>query len=231
MQIETIGVPNDPTSQCNAEDGELAFDKCRCSELTVIKNAACSKVPIDCVNGFERGTGLKCDKACDGECCAGGTSVFGYDSPCGGFTGLVHRDGSCTGKSACQYANIDEVKGPSCTGVNACRRAKSTIVEASCNGDYVCYRAEVGLIVEGCNGSTLCNGETNDSIVDGKLLRGETCDGEFSCGGGIIATSIIDGTIYYPPQDPQDVCLRDCTSAYIAAGPDGVGGVPGSRKI
>jgi hypothetical protein len=231
LQIETIGVPNDPTSQCNAEDGELAFDKCQCSELTVIKNAACLKVPIDCVNGFERGTGLTCDRACDGDCCAGGTSVFGYDSPCRGFTGLVHRDGSCTGKSACQNANIDEVKGPSCTGNRACYQAKSTIVESSCNGDGVCNNAEVGLIEGECNGSTPCsNGETYDSIIDGKLLREETCDGEFSCSGGIIATSIIDGTIYYPPQDPQDVCLEDCHAAYSAAGADGVGGVPGSGR-
>ena len=142
---------------------------------------------------------------------------------------------SCTGSNACQNANIDELQGPSCTGSNACRHVKSTLVEASCNGDDVCYRAEVGLIVGSCTGSTLCNGEITDSIVDGQLLREEACNGEFSCRRGynnqsIIATSIVDGTIYYSPRDPKDVCGEDCQTAYLAAGSDGVGGVPGSGR-
>ena len=124
--VDAIGVPNDPSSQCNAEDGKLAFDKCQC-------NAACLKVPVDCVDGMERGTGLTCDQACNGECCVYGTDVLGNTRPCRGFTGLIHKDGSCNGERACWGASIDEVKGPCCTEKNACNQVQSTLPLASCH--------------------------------------------------------------------------------------------------
>ena len=207
-----------------------------CNELSVLTRNACKDVPVNCEDGYERGkraSGVTCELACAGQCCRG-------DSPCQGFTGLVHRDDSCIGNLACAYATIGEVKGPSCTGDSSCYDLKSSRVTENCNGDYACNRAKVGLIEGGCNGSTPCNGEITDSIVDGKLLREETCNGEFSCTRyltlglqGIIATSVVDGTIYYPPQDPQVVCEDDCRSAYYAAGIlgiDCVGGVPGNGR-
>ena len=133
----------DPTSQCNADDGKFAFDTCRCSKLSDV----CSQVPVDCVNGYERGTGVTCDRACAGLCCniesrSGSwdtVSACENDSPCGGFTGLVYRDGSCTGNGACKDSTIDEVKGPSCTGDRACYQAEVDLIEGGCNGDFSCF--------------------------------------------------------------------------------------------
>ena len=217
----------DPTSQCNAKDGKLAFLSCRCNELTiledylcreqiivndicswqpitkpptpspsptrrcielavlkknicseqiVLKNNICSKVgAIDCVGGYERGgTGLKCEKACDGDCCVPG-------SACLGFTGVVHRDGSCNGPMACQSATIGEVKGPSCTG------------------DQICNKSEVSLTIEGS-----CNGRNR-------------YEREYDC-NQMIATSIVDEQ-FNPPQ--KSICRARCESAYNAAGKDG----------
>ena len=246
----------DPTSQCNAKDGKLAFLSCRCNELTiledylcreqivvndicswhpttqpptpsssptrrcielavlkenicsehiVLKNNICSKVEaIDCVHGYERGgTGLTCEEACDGDCCVGGTNEFGQKKrACGGFTGVVHRDGSCNGRTACKSATIGEVKGPSCTGDYPCEYLKSSLVTESCNGWRICYKSEVSLIIEGS-----CNGPRYEREYD--------CD-------QMIATSIVDEQ-FYPPQ--KSICRARCGSAYDAAGNDGTEGV------
>jgi hypothetical protein len=158
------------TSQCNAEDGKVAFDQCRCNELAVIEREAeiltkdvCAQVPVvDCVNGFERVTGFACTFACYGQCCTG------FDA-CWNFTGLLHKDGSCNGHQACKDATIDEVKG-SCTGRGACGKGKFGLVTDSCNNEVVCYNSEVSLIEGSCNGRASykdCSYIIATSIIDG----------------------------------------------------------------
>ena len=100
FQIETIGVPTDPTSQCNAEDGELAFDACQCREQTVIKNTACSKVPIDSPTESPTARPTSQDPGVD--CrnnCARAYETAGQDNPAfyGGI-GYVGHPENCIGK-------------------------------------------------------------------------------------------------------------------------------------
>ena len=158
----------------------------------------CIPPPVDCVDGYERGTDVTCEEACDGQCCVYSSTdepdpemndyPFDFrdrDSACLGFTGLVHRDGSCNGRSACESATISEVKGPSCTGFGSCDNLKSSLVNESCNRGGFCFNSEVSLIERSCNGP------------------------EYSC-NRIIATSIVDET-FDPPQ--QSVCEDKCTYA------------------
>ena len=198
-QTETFGVVSiDPTSQCSYEDGKLAFDTCRCNELTVLKDNACAQVPVDCVLGKERDTGLTCEKACDGQCCRG-------SGACSGFTGHVHRDGSCSGSAACDGATIGEVKGPSCTGYTICRKAEIGLVTESCTGDYTCKLAEVGLIEGSCNGSppikyeSTCYDIIAVSIIDGEI---DVCSNE--CRSAYIAAGEDEFLL-----SPGDSCSND----------------------
>jgi len=243
LQIETIGVPIDPTtSQCNTDDGKVVFNLCRYSELKVASErmiasiqvasepmiasiqvdyermivsmrAELKEFPVDCVDGYERNTGLTCDEACLGQCCAADNNANELDSEmnndpfdfrrepegaCLGFTGLVHRDGSCNGPSACNDATIGEVQGPSCTGDRSCAQLKSNLVTESCNGkrgeNGSCYLAEVSLIEGSCNGR------------------------EYDCLRSI-ALSII-GEVFDPP--PPEInsrqaedCFNTCWGAYV----------------
>ena len=134
---------------------------------------------VDCDNGYERGTDVTCTEACAGQCCAI-ESGDRFARACAGFTGLVYRDGSCTGNGACKDSTIAEVKGPSCVGLIACTRLESSLIEESCNGKAACVNSEVSVIKGSCNSSS----RSNDCNL-------------------IIATSIVDGK-YDPPQDPQD---------------------------
>jgi len=178
LQIETIGVPIDPTSQCNAEDGTFAFTTCQCEEQMVLKNNICVQVPVDCVDGDEVGTGLTCTEACDGQCCAESSTI----SACSGFTGRIHRDGSCTGFEACVDATIDEVKGPSCTGWEACKNGKFSLVKESCNGKDAC---------RGIRATSIVDGTITEMTNDKQCSRGHYIDnGECSpCNAGELGTN------------------------------------------
>ena len=75
---------------------------------------------VDCVNGFVRGTGTKCEDACNGQCCTGGWDACDYTTAC------IKKDGSCNGRDACFSTGQDssyaiEISGPSCIGEDACR--------------------------------------------------------------------------------------------------------------
>ena len=155
-------------------------------------------LPVDCVDGFERDTDLSCDKACAGECCAGGTN----NSVCRGFTGHVHRDGSCTGKAACTHATIDEVKG-SCKGLQACMYATIDEVTGSCTGKAACRRGTFDLATESCNQDFICR----SSIVS---LIERSCNSydDKDC-RLIIAPFIVDNN--KTPNPPPEVnCLNEC---------------------
>ena len=188
LQPATIGVLIDPTLQCSYEDGKLAFDTCRCNELTVLKDNACAQVPVNCVNGRERGTGLTCEQACDGQCCAGGAQE------CLGFTGVVHRDGSCYGFAACQDATIGEVKGPSCTGYRVCRYAEVGLIEGSCNGSGSnCYNRKAVSIIDG--EIDVCSNECRSAYIDpSQESTYLACIDECRDGGG------------RPEPSPEDTC-------------------------
>jgi len=168
----------DPTSQCNAEDGPFAFVSCQCKEQMVLKNNICSQVPVDCVDGDEVGTGLTCTEACDGQCCAGSSTI----SACSGFTGRIHRDGSCTGFEACVDATIDEVEGPSCTGWEACKNGKFSLAKDSCNGKDACR----GIIA-----TSIVDGTITEMTNDKKCSQGHYIDnGECSpCNAGELGTN------------------------------------------
>ena len=111
---------------------------------------------IDCDNGYERGTDVTCTEACAGQCCAI-ESGDRFARACAGFTGLVYRDGSCTGNGACKDSTIAEVKGPSCVGLIACTRLESSLIEESCNGKAACVNSEISLIKGSCNSSSRSN--------------------------------------------------------------------------
>ena len=108
-----LDVCSDECSSAYIAEGRGHPEDTLIHEDMVLKNNICSQVPVDCVNGYEVGTGLTCTEACDGQYCAAGSSTI---SRCSSFTGHIHRDGSCTGFAACVDTTIEEVKGPSCIG-------------------------------------------------------------------------------------------------------------------
>ena len=184
--------PNDDDS-CEEED-----NACLRATVADLEDRLRLCLPVDCVDGFERDTDLSCDKACAGECCAGGTN----NSVCRGFTGHVHRDGSCTGKAACTHATIDEVKG-SCKGLQACMYATIDEVTGSCTGKAACRRGTFDLATESCNQDFICR----SSIVS---LIERSCNSydDKDC-RLIIAPFIVDNN--KTPNPPPEVnCLNEC---------------------
>ena len=75
-----------------------------------LKSAKSAKKFVHCIDGVTvEDSGVTCAEACGEECCVG-------DKSCEGFTGLVAKDGSCDGPSACENAKIGKVSGGSCAG-------------------------------------------------------------------------------------------------------------------
>ena len=83
----------------------------------------CARYPddwVDCDNGYVRGTGTKCEDACNGQCCDG-------DGACSETTACIKKDESCSGYYACAYVGKDSsyeihISGQSCTGSYACEK-------------------------------------------------------------------------------------------------------------
>ena len=75
---------------------------------------------VDCDNGYVRGTDELCVEACGDDCCDGYNSCTVYTTAC------IKKDGSCSGREACEYAGYYSsyglrISGPSCVGSQSCR--------------------------------------------------------------------------------------------------------------
>jgi len=140
---------------------------------------------VICVNGHVKGyPGVTCYEACgDGANCCSGIDA------CKGFSGRVCKDTiSCSGDSACAYANIPWVVR-SCKELGSCFKAGygmgsiESIVD-SCIGDFSCYNAaayfgSIGKIQSSCNGIDACNWLGYDNGLVGDVLG--SCNADSGC--------------------------------------------------
>ena len=144
-----------------------------------IFNSFCTQGHVECVDGYEVGTGVSCEAACEGACCVDPTNNPSF-GPCDGFTGRVCKDNiSCYGYRACYNAIIPYVF-ESC-GVTDDYDANDYVREES--GRKSCDRAgrdgSVGpLVLKSCGGYLSCvylgRGGSVQNVQD-------SCQGERSC--------------------------------------------------
>ncbi len=142
---------------------------------------------VECEGGnLADGSGTTCFGACDNgnDCCDGGGGI----DACGGFTGKVCKDGSCSGYQACTGAKIPTVVN-SCKGTNACRSAGfygGAIIEIidSCYGSEACRYVgalfgSIGSITGSCIYDFACHGMATEYGKVGNLLN--SCKGYDIC--------------------------------------------------
>ena len=123
---------------------------------------------VYCVGGYayEDGvsTGKTCQDACDGDCCVG--EDIDEVGPCDGFSGVLERNGACSGGLSCWDANIVHVSN-SCVGFGACadvgygEGTVDKIVNQSCVG-RVCelINSSVSLLFAHCRTIHLIIGQS-----------------------------------------------------------------------
>lgn len=165
----------------------------------------CTQGYVDCVNGFVNGSGntIPCVTACGGSCCVG-------IQVCGGFTGKVCKDGSCSGNYACRGAKIPLVVN-SCKNLMACPNAGNfgaigNMIN-SCNAPLGCYRfgmygVAAGNLQDSCNGHMSCYHTASYGGSIGSITS--SCNGVQSCrrAGKGLAMAISSN-------------LRNCCNLYI----------------